>query len=97
MKQWLARHPRIQLHFTPTGASWLNLVERWFALITGQAIRRGSFDSIRRLEAAITNWLAAWNQNAKPFRWTKSAHQIKRSIRNAALIYGRNTNVMNRK
>jgi len=87
VKQWLAAHPRIHLHFTPTGASWLNLVERWFALITGQAIRRGSFDSIRRLEAAITNWLAAWNQNAKPFRWTKSAADIKRSLKHAALIY----------
>jgi transposase len=87
VKQWLAAHPRIHLHFTPTGASWLNLVERWFALITGQAIRRGSFDSIRRLEAAITNWLAAWNQNAKRFRWTKSAADIKRSLKHAALIY----------
>jgi hypothetical protein len=51
------------------------------------AIRRGSFDSIRRLEAAITNWLAAWNQNAKPFRWTKSAAGITRSLKHAALIY----------
>jgi transposase len=87
VKQWLSAHPRIQLHFTLTGASWLNLVERWFALITDQAIRRGSFDSVRRLEGAITRWLAHWNQNARPFRWTKSAARIKRSIRNAALIY----------
>lgn len=86
-KEWLAAHPRIQLHFTPTGASWLNLVERWFALITEQAIRRGSFDSVPGLEAAITRWLAQWNESARPFRWTKSAAQIKRSIRNAALIY----------
>jgi len=62
--------------------------ERWFGLITAQAIRRGSFDSVARLEQAITRFLANWNENAKPFRWTKSAHQIKRSIRNAALIYG---------
>ena len=87
VKQWLAAHPRVQLHFTPTSASWLNLVERWFAIITGQAIRRGSFDSVRRLEAAIMNWLSHWNDNAKPFRWAKSAAAIKRSIRNAALIY----------
>ena len=67
--------------------SWLNLVERWFALITEQAIRRGSFDSVRRLEAAITRWLEKWNDNARPFHWTKSATDIKRSIRHAALIY----------
>src|SRR6267378_2674233 len=88
VKQWLAAHPRFHLHFTPPSASWLNLVERWFGLITAQAIRRGSFDSVARLEQAITRFLANWNENAKPFRWTKSAHQIKRSIRNAALIYG---------
>ena len=87
VKEWLAAHPRIHLHFTPSSASWLNLVERWFAIITGQAIRRGSFDSVRRLEAAIMNWLSHWNDNAQPFRWTKSAADIKRSIRNAALIY----------
>ena len=87
VKQWLAQHPRVRLHFTPTSASWLNLVERWFGLITGQAIRRGSFDSVRRLEAAIMHWLANWNQNPQPFRWTKSAPTIKRTIRNAALIY----------
>ena len=87
VKQWLAAHPRFHLHFTPTGASWLNLVERWFALITEQAIRRGSFDSVRRLEEAIARWLEKWNQNARPFRWTKSAADIKRSISHAALIY----------
>src|SRR5439155_65889 len=53
VKRWLAAHPRFHLHFTPTSASWLNLVERWFALITSQAIRRGSFDSTRRLEQTI--------------------------------------------
>jgi transposase len=87
VKRWLAAHPRIHLHFTPTGASWLNLVERWFGLITEQAIRRGSFDSVHRLEAAINRSLAHWNQNARPFRWTKSAAEIKRSIRIAKLIY----------
>jgi hypothetical protein len=63
-----------------TGASWLNLVERWFGLITAQTIRRGSFDSGARLEHAISRFLANWNENAKPFRWTKSVHQIKPSI-----------------
>ena len=81
VNQWLATHPRIRLHFTPSSASWLNLVERWFAIITGQAIRRGTFDSVRRLEAAIMNWLTHWNDNPKPFRWTKSAAHIKRSVR----------------
>jgi hypothetical protein len=86
VNEWLAAHPRVHLHFTPSSASWLNLVERWCAIITGHAIRRGSFDSVRRLEAAIMNWLSHWNDNAKPFRWTKSAADIRRSIRNAALI-----------
>ena len=76
------------MHFTPTSASWLNLVERGFALITSQAIRRGSFDSVRRLEPTITRDLADWNDKAKPFRWIKAATQIKRSIHNAELIYG---------
>jgi transposase len=87
VKHWLAAHPRFHLHFTPTSASWLNLVERWFGLITSQAIRRGSFPSVARLEHAITRFLADWNDHAQPFVWTKPAHQIKRSIRNAALIY----------
>ena len=88
VQEWLVAHPRFNLHFTPTSASWLNLVERWFALITSQAIRRGSFDSVRRLERTITCYLANWNQSAKPFRWIKTAAQIKRSIHNAELIYG---------
>jgi transposase len=87
VRQWLAAHARFHLHFTPTSASWLNLVERWFALITGQAIRRGSFDSVRRLERAIMRWLAAWNENAQPFHWTKSAAAIKRSLQNVTAIY----------
>jgi transposase len=81
VKEWLAAHPRFEMHFTPTSASWLNLVERWFALITSQAIRRGSFDSVRRLERAITRYMAHWNENAEPFRWTKSPKEIRRKIR----------------
>jgi transposase len=87
VREWLAAHPRFHLHFTPTSASWLNLVERWFALITGQAIRRGSFDSVRRLERAIMRWLAHWNDHARPFRWTKSAAAIRRSLNNVTAIY----------
>lgn len=87
VREWLAANPRFHLHFTPTSASWLNLVERWFSLITTQAIRRGSFDSVRQLERAITKYLAHWNENAKPFRWTKSARQIRTSIRHAKATY----------
>jgi len=87
VRQWLAAHPHFHLHFTPTSASWLNLVERWFALITGQAIRRGSFDSVGRLERTIMRWLAHWNENAQPFHWTKSAAAIRRSLDNVTAIY----------
>jgi len=84
--QWLAQHPSFHLHFTPTSASWLNLIERWFGLISQQTIRRGSFASVAHLERTIVRFLADWNESAKPFIWTKTAKQIKRSIRNAALI-----------
>lgn len=87
VQNWLAGHPRFHPHFTPTSASWLNLVERWFGLITSQAIRRGSFDSVPHLERAIARWLAHWNQQPKPFRWTKSAATIKRSLSNVTDIY----------
>jgi len=87
VRAWLGSHPRFKVHYTPTSASWLNLVERWFALITDQAIRRGSFDSVRALERAIMRYLAQWNENARPFRWTKSARKIKRQIRRVMDIY----------
>jgi transposase len=87
VQRWLVAHPRFHLHFTPTSASWLNLVERWFALITNQAIRRGSFDSVTRLEQAMMRWLGHWNLNAKPFRWTRTAAEIKRSLDIVTAIY----------
>lgn len=87
VKAWLSDHSRFQMHFTPTSASWMNLVERWFALITDQQIRRGSFDTVRALEKAITRFLADWNENAKPFRWTKSVREISRQIRRVSKIY----------
>jgi transposase len=87
VREWLAAHPRVHLHFTPTSASWLNLVERWFALVTTQAIRRGSFDSVARLERAIMRYLAAWNEQAKPFRWTKSVPDLRRKLRRVEAIY----------
>lgn len=83
VRQWLADHPRFHLHLTPTSASWLNLVERWFARITQEAIRRGSFLSVRALERAILRYLTTWNENPKPFVWTKTASRIRRSIRHA--------------
>jgi transposase len=80
VRQWLQKRPRYHLHFTPTHASWLNQVERWFALLTQRQIKRGSHRSVRELEAAIREFIAAHNQQPKPFRWTKSADQILASI-----------------
>jgi transposase len=87
VRAWLAEHPRFHFHFTPTSASWLNLVERWFGILTGQAIRRGSFDSVRKLERSIMRYLAAWNENATPFRWTKSPREIRKRIRDVRRTY----------
>jgi putative transposase len=76
VRAWLARHPRFHLHFTPTYSSWLNQVERWFALITNQAIRRGSFDSVRDLKRKIEEFVKHYNQHPKPFKWTATADSI---------------------
>lgn len=73
---WLAKNPRITLHFTPTSGSWLNLVEVFFGIITRQAIRRGSFDSVKQLVTAISAFIQGWNERAHPFTWTKTADQI---------------------
>lgn len=74
--RWLIRHPRCHLHFTPTYSSWLNLVERFFGLLTDQALRRGSHTSTAELRDAIEAYVEAHNEDAKPFRWTKSADEI---------------------
>ena len=76
VQAWLAAHPRVQFHFTPTGASWLNMIEAWFSVLTRQSIRRGSFDTVRALIRHINAYLDRWNDNAVPFEWTKSADQI---------------------
>jgi transposase len=76
VKAWLARHRRIQLHFTPTSGSWLNLAEVFFGIITRQAIRRGSFDSVPTLIAAIRAFIDGWNERCEPFAWTKTAEEI---------------------
>ena len=80
IRDWLAKRPRYHLHFTPTSASWLNLVEGWFALLTLRQIRRGVFPSIAALEDAIRAYIAAANENPKPFAWTKSADEILDSV-----------------
>jgi transposase len=76
VKSWLARHPRIHFHFTPTGASWMNMVESWFSILTRQQVRRGSYDTVAELIAAIEHFVATWNDRARPFTWTKSADEI---------------------
>ncbi len=76
IKAWLARNPRITLHFTPTSGSWLNLVEVFFGIITRQAIRRGTFGSVADLTAAIRRFIDAYNERCQPFTWTKTADEI---------------------
>ena len=78
---WLARRPRYHLHFTPTSASWINQIERWFAEITQKQIRRGSYRSTLALEKAIKEYLAVYNEDPKPFIWTKSADAILESLK----------------
>jgi transposase len=80
IRNWLAKRPRYHLHFTPTSASWLNLVERWFATLTEKQLRRGVHRSTRELETAIHSYLDATNKKPKPFIWTKTADQILESI-----------------
>jgi transposase len=80
IQRWLRRHPRFTLHFTPTYASWLNLVERWFAELTTKWIRRGTHRSVRDLVASIRTWIAGWNDDPKPFVWHKSADEILDSL-----------------
>ena len=76
IRRWLAKRPRLHLHFTPTSASWLNLVERWFAELTEKQIRSGVHGSTRELEHAIRGFIDHHNQNPKPLVWTKSDDQI---------------------
>ncbi len=76
VQAWLTRHPRVVPHFVPTSSSWLNLVERWFGELTSKRVRRGSFGSVKDLERAITEFLAAWNENPKPFKWTATVESI---------------------
>jgi len=80
VKRWLAAHPRFVLHFTPTSSSWLNLVERWFGELTTKKLQRGTHRSVRELNTDIRAWINTWNENPRPYVWTKTADQILESI-----------------
>jgi transposase/transcriptional regulator with XRE-family HTH domain len=80
IRTWLSKHPRFHIHYTPTYSSWINQVERWFAYLTDQLIRRGDHRSVQALEADIRTWIKTWNDNPKPFIWTKTAEQILASL-----------------
>ena len=77
---WLTRHPRFHLHFTPTGSSWINQVERWFGYLTDQLLRRGVHKSLQALETDVRDWIKTWNDNPRPFVWTKTAEEILDSL-----------------
>jgi transposase len=87
VQKWLQKHPRFKLHFTPTSASWTNLVERWFRELTEKAIRRASFVSVADLEAAIESFLISYNDDAKPFVWTASVESIMAKLEKVKAIY----------
>ncbi|MFJ7201446.1 MULTISPECIES: IS630 family transposase [unclassified Streptomyces] len=80
IRAWLAKHPRFHVHFTPTGSSWINQVERWFGLLTDKLIRRGVHTSVKALEDDIKAWIDTWNDNPRPFTWTKTADEILKSL-----------------
>jgi transposase len=80
VKRWLLAHPRFVLHFTPTSSSWLNLVERWFGELTTKKLQRGTHRSVRALNTDIRAWIDTWNDNPRPYVWTKTADQILESI-----------------
>jgi transposase len=80
VKRWLAAHPRFVLHFTPTSSSWLNLIERWFGELTTKKLHRGTHRSVRALNTDIRAWIDTWNDNPRPYVWTKTADQILDSI-----------------
>ena len=80
VRDWLAKHPRFHIHFTPTGSSWINQVERWFGYLTDQLLRRGVHTSVAALEKDVREWIADWNENPKPFAWIKTADEILNSL-----------------
>jgi transposase len=78
--QWLARHPRFHVHFTRTGSSWINQVKRWFSCLTTQMLQRSAHKSVQALEEDVRTWIGTWNQNPRPFSWTKTAEEILASL-----------------
>jgi transposase len=76
VQAWLQAHPRVHFHFTPKGASWLNMVEAWFSILTRKSVRRGSFETVRALIRHIQKFIEQWNENAHPFVWTKDPAEI---------------------
>jgi transposase/transcriptional regulator with XRE-family HTH domain len=80
IKAWLARHPRFHVHFTPTGSSWINQVERWFSYLTTQLLQRGVYKNVQAVERDIRTWIKQWNEDPRPFVWTKTAEEILNSL-----------------
>ena len=80
VNEWIARRPRFHVHFTPTGSSWINQVERWFACLTTQLLQRSAHKSVQALESDVRTWIGTWNDNPKPFVWTKTAEEILNSL-----------------
>jgi transposase len=80
IRKWLQQHPRFHMHYTPTYSSWINQVERWFAYLTQDLLQRSDHRSVQALEKDIRDWVAGWNENPKPFIWTKTAEQILESL-----------------
>jgi len=80
INDWFAKHPRFHMHFTPTGSSWINQVERWFGFLTDQLLRRGVHKSVAALEKDVRDWITAWNEDPKPFVWIKTAEEILDSL-----------------
>jgi len=95
VQAWLAKHPRFKMHYTPTSASWINLVERLFAEVTRQQIRRGVFKSVADLEAAIDAWIAEWNAKPTPFKWTAKASEILEKNARARQVLAAQTEALN--
>jgi hypothetical protein len=76
VQRWLERHPRVHFHFTPTSASWMNMIEIWFSILTKQQVRRGVYHNVPELIAAIEHFIGGYNERAQPFVWTRSPEQI---------------------
>lgn len=91
IRTWLGKHPRFHVHFTPTGSSWMNQVERWFGLLTDKLIRRGVHTSVKALENDIAGWIDTWNENPRPFTWTKTADEILNSLADYLTKVGTNS------